>query len=118
MTYITPADLRSRLPLDGEGVSDLQLLEAVEAAVEYVAAITGDTVGEGAVARNAAAKLAHADALDIVYPRDARSTNAESVILRQNAESLLSRYLVATKDTDGDISTTDVPDGYVSTLEY
>jgi hypothetical protein len=106
MAYITTEELKTRLPLDGEGVSDDEIDEAIASAVEYVAALTGDTDGEGAVARAAVAQLAHADVLDIIYPRDARSTDAQSVIMRQNVESMLKRYFEALADDDSNLTTT------------
>ncbi len=93
--YLPVEELRARLPLDGEGISDDELSEAIGAARDYVVSLTGDVSGVSAVTRNAVAKLAHADALDIVFPRDVRSTDAASVILRQNAEAILKRHLDA-----------------------
>lgn len=105
MAYISAVELRTRLPVDGQGISDSEIGEALASAIEYVAELTGDVEGASAVSRGAAADFAHADLLDIIYPRDARSTNAASVILRQNAEALLSRYLKAKADNDNNPTT-------------
>jgi len=119
MAYITAARLRDRLPLDGEGVSDEQVQEAIDAAVDYVAALTGDESGESALARQAAASLAHADLLDVVFPRDARDDTAQAVILRENAQRALAAYAEANpKPPEPEKPLTATPPGYVTELRY
>jgi hypothetical protein len=102
MAYITAPELRERLPLDGEGISNSEIDEAIASAVEYVVELTNDANGDSAVSKNAVAKFAHADVLDLVFPRDARDRDSASVIMRENAELILSRYLEAKADPDDD----------------
>lgn len=113
MAYITTLELRDRLPLEGQGVSDAEIDDAISAANAYVSALTGDTAGTGAVPRSAAAKLAQADVLDIIYPRDTRDTTAMQVILRQNAEEVLKRYLSVDDDP-----VTGAPVAYLSEVPW
>lgn len=117
MPYLDATQLRARLPMNGEGISDPQVQEAIDAAVEYVSTRTGDEAGDSALARNAAATLAHADLLDIVFPRDATDRDNGSLAMRQNAERALTAYLDARRDTDQD-GQPDVPPAYVTALEY
>lgn len=107
--------------MNGEGISDEQVQEALDAAVEYAVSRTGDAEGESALVRNAAATLAHADLLDIVFPRDATSSAEDngSLAMRQNANRAISAYLEARadKDQDGAPDVQTPPAGYVTTLE-
>ena len=118
MAYITAVELLDRLPLNGRGVSTAQVQEALESAVEEVAAVTGDTTGKGANARKAVANYAHADLLDIVFPRDARERDSESTVLRQNAERALAAHARAHPDPAPDLSRDEVPDGYSGAMSW
>lgn len=118
MPYITEPELRDRLPLDGQGVSTEQVEEAIQAAVEYVSTVTGDESGDSALARQAAASYAHADLLDIVFPRDARERDSESTTLRRNAERALAGFARAHPESDDDHSKDEIPDGYSGVMYW
>ncbi|MDP9439802.1 MAG: hypothetical protein M3P49_13855 [Actinomycetota bacterium] len=118
MAYITGPELLERLPQNGRGISPAQVKEALESAIEEVAALTGDTAGAGANARKAVANYAHADLLDIVFPRDARERDSESTVLRQNAERALAAHARAHPDPAPDLSRDEVPDGYSGVMSW
>lgn len=119
MAFITRAELRERLPREGSGVTDAQIDEAIESAVEEVTGATGDANGDSAMTRQAAASMAQADILDIIFPRDARREGSASTSLRVAAEGKLGRYLQIqmNKAGDNDPTTIDVPAAYINVVE-
>ncbi len=109
MPYITLVQLKGRLPREGEGLSDDELNLFIESAVEKVKGLTGDEDGFSALARSAAANLAEAKALDIIFPHDARSEGTIQAALRASAGEDISHYLEIKRNNDNDPTTTDVP---------
>jgi hypothetical protein len=114
--WITEDELRNRLPVGGDGVTTEEVEEAVASATEYVEALCGDGASTSALCRSAVAGYAQAALLDIIFPRDARDRDSQSVILRQNADASLARYrdIRESEESGGDFD--DVPDGYVGVM--
>lgn len=112
--FISEPELRGRLPLDGEGLSDSEVQEAIDAAVEEIVGQTGDTTGESAIVRGAVINLAMADLFDTkIYPQDARRPGTESSALRQSVDRALTAYLKIKTDVDQDPLTSNADVAYV-----
>ncbi len=118
MAYIDAESLRNRLPREGQGITDEEVQEAIDSAIEEVSGVTDDSTGESALTRQAVASLAQADCLDIIFPRDARTPEAEQGVLRLSAERKLLRFLdnKRNKEGDQDVTTGDVPSVKVRTF--
>lgn len=115
--WITADELRNRLPLSGEGVTDSEIEQAIEAAVEYVEAMGGEGAVGSALCRAAVSDYAHASCLDIIFPRDARDRDSGAVTLRENAAAALFRYREIREAKDSGTEPDGVPDitvGYMN----
>lgn len=121
MPFITREDMRERrLPRGGRpGVHDSDIDLAIEAAIERVSGLTGDTLGTSALVRSAVADLAEASLLDIINPRDARDRESAQSVLRQAAMDSITNYLDIKRNTEGDQDTrwTDVPSVSVKVVD-
>ena len=115
MAWISVQGVRDRVAMEGRGIDDAEFEEAIAAAIEEVTGALGSDSQGSALAESAVSALATADILDIQNPRDARSRESESNVLRSGAERKMLRYL-ETRQTDRDPSTADVPAGYVTSL--
>jgi hypothetical protein len=116
--YITAEELRGRLPLDGEGLSDSQVQGPVAAAIEYIAGLTGDTEGNSPLLQEAVINHAMAYLFDtLIYPQDARRPGTESSALSKSVDNLLEQYRTIHTDVDKDMRE-DVPDGYIGVLNF
>lgn len=113
MPFISADELRIRLPRDGEGISDAEIQEAIDAAVAYVVVLTDDPAGSDGVAREAVADMAFGKIMDLVFPRDAREPVSVGTRMRQDAIKNLNAYLKAKAESDSDPSTPNVPVIYV-----
>lgn len=102
MAYITTPELRDRLPLEAQGVSESEVGQSIDSAIEFVVARTGDSAGESAMLRDAVGKLAYADIWEIIFGLDVRATDSTAVVLRKQADLLIMRYLEWKKDVDTD----------------
>lgn len=110
MAWITITELREdRLPVEGDGISDAEIAEAIGSAIEEVVGILGSSAESSVLAQSAVASLAHADVLDIIFPRDAREPGSEATSYRLAAERKIARYLEIHQQQDDDPSTADVP---------
>ena len=119
MPYIDTETLRKRLPQEGSGIEDEEIDLAIEAAVERVAGLTGDTSGASALTRSAAADIAEAKILDIIMPRDARDRESSQSVLRQAAADAIASYLdiERNKKGDQDVRWSDVPPITITAVE-
>lgn len=113
MAYITTPELRDRLPLEAQGVSESEVGQSIASAIEFVVARTGDVEGESAMLRDAVGKLSYADIWEIIFGLDVRATDSTAVVLRKQADLLIMRYLEWKADVDQDPLTMGENIGYV-----
>jgi len=73
MAYPNVSYMRRLLPREGEGITDTMIQAAIDAAIAEVYVTTLDALGVEPLGSKAAEKYAHADLLEKLYPRDARS---------------------------------------------
>lgn len=71
--YPSVSYMRNLLPRDGEGFTDEMVQKAIDAAIAEVVVVTGDPLGREPLGVKAVEKYAHADLLEKLFPRDARS---------------------------------------------
>lgn len=114
MAYITAENLAGRLPNDGEGLSEEEIRESIDAAVAEVVGLTGDANGESPLLKRAVINQAMADLFDtLIYPQDARRPGTESSSLRASAQRDIDTYLRIKTDVDQDPLTIDSSTGYI-----
>jgi hypothetical protein len=118
MAYITTPELRERLPLEAKGITDPEIDDAIASGVEFVVLRTGDMQGASAMLRDAVAKRAYADVWEIIFGRDVRATETTAVVLRKQADVLVTSYLEWKKDVDEDPLTSNVDTAYIQKVPW
>lgn len=91
MAYISVAELRTRLPQGGEGLTDGVIQETI---VEWVDLLEGISPGggENGIARAAVAKGARADVLEVMFAGDGVLQSTAVNPLRTQADNLVKQY--------------------------
>lgn len=115
MAYISVPELRSRLPLEGEGLDDWVILAAIDEWVDLLEGISPGG-GENGIARAAVAKGARADILEIMFAGDGVVQSTTANPLRAQADNLVKQYDASVNTAEE--SAAEAPTAYVEDASW